>query len=316
MELFVETRGEIMDITDLVKDLSWTDPLNDGAGYLEFSYILDESVGLIERGAPVRLSDNDQTQGIAYGICFKVTANQNKIITVKSYDRLRYFKAKDTIVTEGDTLNTLVKKAAAFFGFQIGENTQTGYVLPDAVNTDKSWLDIIYTGISDTLIGTENYYCLRDENGELCLSDMADLQLPIVLGDNSLAYGYDYSASIDDEFYNQIKLVSANESTGHADVYQVSDSNSIEQYGLLQYYEVLDNNANKAAAKSKADNLLRLYNREVESLTLSCLGNISVRAGCSIYGDIADIGLGRRLIVRKVTHKFLPVYTMSVEVMI
>ena len=316
MELFVETGGKIMDITELVKELSWTDPLNDGAGYLEFSYTLDESVGLIERGARVRLSDNDQTSGIFYGICFKVTANQNKIVTVKAYDRLRYLKAKDTIVTEGDTLNTLVKKAAAFFEFPLGENTKTGYGLPDAVNTDKTWLDIIYTAISDTLIGTKNYYCLRDEYGELCLRDMADLQLPIVLGDDSLVYGYDYSASIDDEFYNQIKLVSANESTGKADVYLVADSNSIERYGLLQYYEVLDNNTNKASAKSKADNLLRLYNREVESLTLSCLGNIAVRAGCSIYGDIADIKLERRLIVKKVTHKFLPVYTMSVEVMI
>ena len=315
MELFVETGGYIKDITETVKELSWTDPLNDGAGYLEFSYILGD-MDLIERGAPVRLSQEDQSQGIFFGYVFKVTVNQNRIVKVKAYDKLRYLKAKDTIVIEGDTLNSLVRKAANFFCFSIGTNTPTGYRLADAVNTDKSWLDIIYTAISDTLIGTKSYYCLRDEYGDLCLRDMEDLQLPLVLGDGSLVYEYDYSASIDDEFYNQIKLVSANEKTGKADVYQVADSVSIEKYGLLQYYEVLGNNAVGAQAKSKADNLLKLYNREVESLTLSCMGNSTVRAGCSIYGDIADINLGRRLIVKKVTHKFLPVYTMSVEVMI
>lgn len=317
MELFAETGGNIYDITELCSDLSWTDSLNDGAGYLEFNYLFNDKIGLIERGAPVRLTGNDQNNGIFYGIVFKIESSQDKTVRVKAYDRLRYLKAKDTIVVDGgDTLNTLVSKACRFFQFPQGENTYCGYLLPADVNTDKSWLDIIYTAISDTLIGTGRYYCLRDENGSICLRDMADLQLPLVLGDDSLAYGYSYSVSIDDDFYNQIKLVAANENTGKADVYLTADSKSIEQYGLLQYYEVLGQDTDAARARDKAQSLLRLYNREVETLTLSCLGNLSVRAGCSIYGSIRDTGLERRLIVQKVTHRFLPVYTMEVEVMI
>lgn len=312
----METDSKIYDMTDLCTELSWTDPLNNGASYLEFSYIFDDQIGLIERGAPVRLSDNNQTQGIFYGIVFKVETGQNRIIKVKAYDRLRYLKAKETIVVDGDTLNTLITKACRFFRFPVGKNTRTGYVLPDSVCTDKTWLDIIYTAISDTLIGTKDYYCLRDEYGTICLRDMADMQLPLVLGDGSLTYAYSYSASIDDDFYNQVKLVAANEKTGRADVYLTADSESIERYGLLQYYEVLDKNTDSAKAKDKALSLLRLYNREVETLSLSCLGDISVRAGCSIYGSIADVELERRLIVNKVTHKFLPAHTMEVEVMI
>lgn len=316
MELFTETGGFIYDITELCTELSWTDPLNDGAGYLEFTYLWNARIGLIERGAPVRLSDQDQSAGIFYGIVFRAETSQDKTVKVKAYDRLRYLKAKDTIVSDGDNLNSLVTRACRFFQFPQGENTRSDYTLPDALSTDKSWLDIIYTAISDTLIGTGRYYCLRDENGSICLRDMADLQLPLVLGDDSLAYGYSYSVSIDDDFYNQIKLVAANENTGKADVYLTADSKSIEQYGLLQYYEVLGQDTDAARARDKAQSLLRLYNREVETLTLSCLGNLSVRAGCSIYGSIGDIGLERRLIVQKVTHRFLPVYTMEVEVMI
>ncbi len=316
MELFVETNGFIFDISDMCTKISWTDQLNDGADYLEFSYIYDEQVGIIERGAPVRLSDNGQSTGIFYGIVFKADMSDEKVVSVRAYSRLRYLKTKDTIVVDRNTLNTLVRNACQFFQFPVGVNTNTGYLLPDSIYSDKTWLDIIYTGISDTLIGTGHYYCLRDEYGVICLRDMQDLQLPLVIGDDSLAYKYSYSASIDEEFYNQIKIVAKNETTGKADVYLTSDSDSVEQYGLLQYYEVVDDGTNQTKAKEKANNLLRLYNREMEKLSFSCLGDLSVRAGCSIYGSVSDIKLDRRLIVNKVTHNFLPAHTMNVEVMI
>jgi len=75
-------------------------------------------------------------------------------------------------------------------------------------------------------------------------------------------------------------------------------------------------NANSAQAQSKADTLLRLYNRELETLALECLGDTRVRAGNSFYGQIEDISLNKRLIVKSVTHEFIPVHTMSLEVMI
>ena len=312
MEFLAEVNGQIFEISELVKSVSYSDKLNDGCSKLEFSYIDDDL--RIQNGSVVRFKYNGAN--IFYGYVFKHGQNKQKEITVTAYDQLRYCKAKDTIVVKNDTIDSLVRKMRNYFGLKAGTLTSTGYKLPVSVQDDKTWLDIIYNAISDTLMNTGKWYCLRDEFGSIAVRDLQDLQLDLVLGDESFAYDYEYEKSIDDNFYNQIKIVSDNETTGKRDVYITKDSGSIAKYGLLQYFEVLDKNYNPAQAKAKADALLKLYNREVETLELNCLGDTRVRAGNSFFGQIEDIQLNRRLIVRSVTHKFIPVHTMSLEVML
>lgn len=312
MEFLVEVNGQIYEISELVKSVSYTDKLNDGCSKLEFSYIDDDL--RIQNGSVVRFRYDEAN--IFYGYVFKHDQNKQKEITVTAYDQLRYCKAKDTIVVKNDTIDSLVRKMCNYFNLKVGTLASTGYKLPTSVQDDKTWLDIIYTAISDTLMNTGKWYCLRDEFGSIAVRDLEELQLDLVLGDESLAYDYEYGKSIDDNFYNQIKIVSDNETTGKRDVYIAKDSNSIAKYGLLQYFEVLDKNYNPSQAKVKTDTLLKLYNREVETLELNCLGDTRVRAGNSFFGQIEDINLNRRLIVRSVTHKFIPVHTMSLEVML
>ncbi|MEG6612703.1 hypothetical protein V6C42_07575 [Pseudoclostridium thermosuccinogenes] len=312
MEFLVKVDNNVYEISGLVTSISYSDRLNDGCSKLEFSYVGD--ILKVKNGSVISFKYDNV--GIFYGYVFKHGQNKRKEITVTAYDQLRYCKAKDTIVVRGDSVTSLVKKMCNYFGLKTGALANTGYALATSIQDDKTWLDIIYSGIDDTLTNTGRWYSLRDEFGSIALRDLVDLQLNLVLGDESLVYDYKYDKSIDDEFYNQIKIVSDNESTGKRDVYITKDSGSIAKYGLLQYFEVLNKNANPSQAKSKADMLLKLYNREVETISLDCLGDTSVRAGSSFYGWIGDIELNRRLIVRSVTHKFLPVHTMSLEVAI
>lgn len=312
MEFLVESDGKLYEISELVTSVSWKDVLNDGCSKLEFSYINDNLV--IENGSVVRFKYNNAN--IFYGYTFKNSLNKKKEVTVTAYDQLRYCKTKDTIIVKNDTIDSLVKKMCNYFGLKTGNLTDTGYKLPISVQDDKTWLDIIYAAISDTLMNTGKWYCLRDEFGVIAIRDLEELQLNVILGDESLVYDYGYERSIDDKFYNQIKIVSDNEKTGKRDAYITKDSESIERYGLLQYFEVLNKNTNPAQAKSKADTLLKLYNRELETLSLECLGDTRIRAGSSFYGQIKDIGLNRKLIVKSVTHRFIPVHTMQIEVTI
>jgi len=313
MEFLVEVDGKVYEISELVKSVSFTDKLNDGCSKLEFSYIGNDLK--IQNGSVVRFRYDDAN--IFYGYVFRHGQNKAKEVTVTAYDQLRYCKAKDVIVVKnGETLTNLVNKMCNYFSLNKGYIAKTGYALPTTIHDDKTWLDIIYTAISDTLMNTGKWYCLRDEFGSIAIRDLEELQLNLVLGDESLAYDYEYEKSIDDETYNQVKVSIPNEKTGMYDSYVVKDSESISKFGLLQYFELLDKNANSSQAKSKADMLLKLYNREMETLELDCLGDVRVRAGSSFYGQIEDIQLNKRLIVKSVTHDFIPVHTMKLEVMI
>lgn len=311
IELLVGNDKEIYDITELVKGISYTDKLNDGCSKLEFSYIGNDPK--VENSNEVRFTYGDIK---FYGYIFKHGQNKKKEVTVTAYDQLRYAKAKDTVVSQKDTVTTLTKRMCNYFGLKTGALVNTKYVLPTKPYMDNTWLDILYDSIKETLANKGEWYCLRDEGGAICLRDIKDLELDLVLGDESLDYDFDYRKSIDEDFYNQIKIYVKGEdenTVGH--FVSTKSDNSIKKYGLLQYFETMESK-NSSQAKSKADMLLSLYNRETETLSMDCLGDPRIRAGSSFFGQIEDVGLEKMLIVRSVTHKFIPLHTMQIEVTI
>lgn len=312
LEFLIQSSKKLYEISELVTEVSYMDKLNDGCSKLEFSFINDDLV--IENGNPVRFKYNGVN--IFSGIVFKHGYKKDNEITVTAYDQLRYCKAKDEIVVIKDTATTLTKRMCTYFGLRVGTLTDAKYVLATGVQDGKTWLDIIYDGISETLMNTGKKYCLRDEFGAVALRDLNDLKLNLILGDESLCYDFDYTKSIDDDFYNRVKIYVKGEKGKPGQIIVEDSDSSVKKYGLLQYFESVDKDTNISQAKAKAKALLKLYNQEVESLNLDCLGDTSIRAGSSFYVYIKDIKINKQLFVKSVSHKFLPIHTMSLEVAI
>jgi hypothetical protein len=311
IEFLVSTGGKIYEINDLITKVSYQDAFNNGCSKLEFTYISKNLT--IENGSVVRFK-YDNTN-IFYGYVFKTSRGKGSEINVTAYDQLRYCKAKDTLVLKGDTVTTVTNKMCNYFKLNKGTIADTKYVLETSVQEDKTWLDIIYGAISDTLMNQKKWYLLRDEFGSIALRETDELKLELLLGDESYCYDYQYDKSIDNDFYNFIKLAAIDKDAKTLEVTVSQDEASRKKFGVLQYYKSIDKKYSPEQAKSMADNLLTLYNKEAETISLDCLGDARVRAGSSFHGQIEDIKLNRRLIVKSVTHSFLPIHTMSLEVM-
>ncbi len=311
MEFIVRIDNIFYEISEMVTKISYDDTLNDGCSKLEFSYINKDFE--ITNGSPVKFTYNDAK--IFQGYVFKVSRGKGNEISVTAYDQLRYCKAKDTLVLKGDTVTTIINKMCNYFKLSKGTVADTKYILATGVQDDKTWLDIIYYAISDTLLYKGKWYALRDEFGSIALRELGDLGTDLILGDYSLCYDFKFDKSIDDDFYNMIKLVSKDEEAKKVDVTVTKDDASIGRYGFLQYYENIDKKYNTAQVKDMADNLLKLYNKEKETISLDCLGDTRIRAGSSFYCYIEDINYNKKLIVKSVSHDFLPSHTMSLEVM-
>ncbi len=325
MQLCVENNSTIYEISEMCSEISWQDKFNSGASVLEFTYLYDGEL-MIKNGDVVRLTNTDEKDGIFFGEVFRVSMSEDRRVKVKAYDQLRQGKSKDIIPLEGgkDDVASVTQAMCKRLNLTAGDvPAGISYKVPkDKVKYQDTWIDVIYDLIGDTLLNTKTaenpqgeWYRLADVYGEVRLDNLRDLQLPLVLGDDSLAYGYSWEKSIDDEFYNVVKISWMDEKSGKAQTTQAADQDSVNRYGNLQYYEhVSDKSADAAKLQEKAKKLLQLYNHEKETIKLSCIGDHSVRAGCSIYGSIADIGMDRRVIVKEVTHKYLPTHTMELEV--
>ncbi len=313
MKFYIDSKdsGKLFEISDSVTKISFEDKLNDGCSKLTFSYI-DDALSL-ENGDGVRF---EYKELIFVGQIFKITGDKSREVSVIAYDQLRYAKGKDYFSSKGNTLTSLTKKMCLHFGFNQGTIVDTGYILATQAYDGDTWLDIVYSGVDETLTYKRKWFILRDEGGYIALRNIADLALNLILGDQSLCYDFSYEKSIDDNFYNQIIILAkGKDENSSSRIVGSRDERSMEKYGPLQYYESVSNKT-ITQAQDYADSLLSLYNEESKTLSLDCLGDSRIRAGNSIYGQIKCIGLDKRLVVRSVTHDFIPIHTMKIEVII
>ena len=299
IELLISHNGKLYQ--PLVEEgIQWTTERAGSPSTLKFTVIKDQDISFQE-GDAVRMRVDGQN--VFFGFVFKKRRNKLHHIEVTAYDQLRYLKNKDTYVYENKTASQVIQMIANDFNLNLGKIESTGYVIPSRVEDNQALFDIIQNALDLELQNKGELYCLYDNFGSLTLQNIASMKLDLVINEDA-AEDFDYTSSIDDQTYNQIKLTYDNDETGAREVYITKDSGNINAWGVLQYYEKLQKGEN---GQSKADALLKLYNKKTRNLKIdNALGDLRCRAGTMVVVQLylGDISVSNYLLVEKVTHTF------------
>lgn len=268
-------------------------------GKLTFKVLQDNLLDFTEGNATrFKYGDNNTF----YGFAFTKKRNKDPLITVTAYDQLVYFKKnKDTYVYKNKTADEVVRMLGNDFMLNIGTLEQTGYKIASRVESNKTLIDIAQTAIDLTIQNRNEMYVLHDDFGKLCLKNIERMKVGIVI-DEETGENFDYSSSIDNDTYNQIKLTYDNKKTGKREVYIAKDTAHINEWGVLQHYDTIDENTN---GQAKADALLKLYNQKTRKLEIkNAIGDIRVRGGSLVIVkmNLGDVKLQNFMLVEKAKH--------------
>lgn len=279
-------------------DMKLTEERIGSASELEFS--TPSHIKLTEGDAVAFKLDNHK---MFYGFIFTISRTKSRSISYTCYDQLRYLKNKDTVVYNNFTLTKVIKYIARRNGLQVGTLAKTKYKM-SKVEDDSELLDIIDDAISETATMENNLYIFYDSYGKLTLKNIKDMKVNSCVIDDETGEDYTYKTSIDDNVYNQIKLIYENAKTGTYDMYIARSSKNISKWGLLQYLEKIDY---PTVGKLKSQAYLRLYNQKVRTLSVSgIVGNPYVRGGSlvPVMLTLSDIKICNYMLVDKVVHHF------------
>lgn len=296
-ELFIQ-HGNTLYFPPVVDGVSIEWDRKGQPGKLSFEIVKTEALNFTE-GDACRFSVDGEA--LFFGFVFEKSRQGRSPdqIKVTVYDQLYYFKNKDYFQYENKTATEVIKMLAEDFGLNLGSLENTGYKIPSRTEDNKSLFDIVQNALDDTLKAKGTLYVLYDKAGKLTLSSINNMKLGLVICEET-AGDYDYKTSIANNTYNKIRLFRE----GQAPV-TVKDSTNIQQWGVLQYVEkVDDDNINLT---NMAKSLLSLYNEKTRTLTAKdVLGDIRVRAGTLLVVvlDLGDTQVSNFLLVEQVKHDF------------
>lgn len=301
-EIAIQNNQGKIQIPAIEGDITWETKRSGSPASLKFTAVKDNELNFHE-GNPISFKFNNQN--VFYGYVFSKSRTDNKFIDVVCYDQTRYFKNKDTISYENKSYADLLQMLAKDYNLTCGIVTDTKYKIPSRID-EGTVFDILGYASDLTVINTSKMFVLYDDFGKLTLKPYENMILPIWI-DEDTAQGYSYTSSIDSETYDRIKLAYDNDTTGEREVHVFNNETNQGKWGILQYYEKIDNALSSADLKLKADMLMKYYNVIKRELTMKkVFGDVRVRAGTSIAVGmgLGDINIKNYMCVENAVHTF------------
>lgn len=299
VELLIQNGNKVF--APIVQEgITWETERKGSPGKLTFTVVKDQNISFTE-GNPVRLTVDGVN--LFYGFIFTKKRDKEQNITVTAYDQLRYLKNKDTYVYTNKTASDFIKMVANDYNLNLGTIENTSYIIASRVEDNTTLIDMVQNALDLELTNKKTMYVLYDDFGKLTLKALERMKLGVVI-DEETGENFDYTSTIDSQTYNKIKLVYENEKTGKREVYIAQDSNNINNWGILQYYDTLQEGEN---GQAKVNALLSLYNAKTRNLKITnALGNLKVRAGSMVVVNLnlGDVLVQNFMLVERCKHTF------------
>lgn len=269
-------------------------------GKLTFEAKYEKDFKIVEGNSVLIIVDGTN---FFYGFIFSRQMSKEGFMSYTAYDQLRYLKNKETLIYKNKRADQVIRIIAERFNLKCGTLANTSYAM-SAVEDDATLFDIIQNALDDTLMTKNKLYVFYDKVGKLRLTNVVDMKVNDCLIDEETGEDFAYKTTIDDEVYNQIKLVYENKDKGTYDLYVAKDSKNINSWGVLQMLETIED---PDVGKLKSRAYLKLYNKKRRNLQITgVIGNKKVRAGSlvPVLLDLVDIKIANYMLVDKVTHIF------------
>lgn len=274
------------DLSDSSYEISLSWQTEDQPGKLILSFINNVEQAL-NVGSPIRVKLDKKTTFLGY--IFKIKPGKDHKVQLTAYDQLRYLQNKDSYNLSGLTSSGTFSKICKEQGIKHKVVSSSSYVVASKIFDNESYYKVMRYAADQALINEGRRYLIRDNAGTLEHIENRALATNLLISEDSLLLDYDYEISIDDEVYNQIKLVREDKEAKKRKVYIVKDSTHIKQWGLLQYFEKVDEKMNAAQIESQASNLLKVKNKTAKTLKLTCIGDTRVREGSAVVVGIKSL---------------------------
>lgn len=230
---------------------------------------------------------------------------ESKKLKITAYDQIYYLtKNKDTYNYSNKTAADVIRMIAEDFHLRVGVLAPTPYLIRQRLEDNRTLYDMIQTALNLTLTSTGVMYVLYDNAGLLTLTPIEAMKLPLICSADTIG-DFSYKTTISQDTYNRVKLVQENKDAGTRKVFLAQDVGKQAKWGVLQYYEKLDDDATDGMMR--ATQILSMKNRKTRTLSLkNVLGDTRVRAGSSVVCvlGLGDINLSNYMMVEQVTHEF------------
>ena len=298
--------GIVWDITSIVSKATLTLKRTGSCGTLSLNCVMGDA---FHKNTEFEFENGDIVQlyidgvGRFLGYIFKI---ENKVhdesYTITCYDQIKYLLYNATYSFVNKKASEIIKIIADEFKLRVGVIADTQFVIPKLLQDNKKLLDIISESLYLTSDNGGGQYCFYDDFGSLNLKKLNEMKTSYVLSDSTHIGEGTFTKDIEDT-YNIFKLVKDNKNTGRRDAYQYQDSEKIGKWGMLQYFNVVDEGINEAQIKKQLDDLYQLKGKEKKSFSIKSVGEF-VRAGESVAIIIDDLKIKQFFVINEVKHTF------------